>query len=201
MSEYDTVVVTDIEHQSNPAANLLKLSREIHDDAKIIILSKNIVWMLLIKIIKLFFEFSPKKYNFLPSSYLNNLFSSCNLEIVRQEKIIALPIYIPFITHLINRLFRLPLLNIFCLSSVIILKKINKNLEKNEDLKVSFIIPCKNEENNIKLFKKEIMKYDKNYEYLFGDDNSTDETSSKIDELVLDLKEKKNNQVQRSRCM
>ena len=43
LSEYDTVVVTDIEHQSNPAANLLKLSREIHDDAKIIILSKNIV--------------------------------------------------------------------------------------------------------------------------------------------------------------
>ena len=110
---------------------------------------------------------------------------------MRQEKIIALPIYIPFITHLINRLFRLPLLNIFCLSRVIILKKINKNLEKNEDLKVSFIIPCKNEENNIKFFKKEIMKYDKNYEYLFGDDNSTDGTSSKIDDLVLDLKEKK----------
>ena len=35
------------------------------------------------------------------------------------------------------------------------------------------------------------MKYDKNYEYLFGDDNSTDGTSSKIDDLVLDLKEKK----------
>ena len=47
------------------------------------------------KIFKNFFHFSPNKNNFLPSSYLNNLFSSCNLEVVRNEKIIALPIYIP----------------------------------------------------------------------------------------------------------
>ena len=187
ISNFDSIIIADIEHQLNPASNLLRLSKKINDDAKIIILSKNMVWMFFIKILKFFFEFSPLKYNFLPSSYLNNLFSSCNLEVVRQEKIITLPIEIPFITNVINKLFRMPILNLFCLMNVIILKKINKNSETNKNLKISFIIPCKNEEKNIELFKKEIISNNINYEYVFGDDNSTDDTSAKIDQLISEL--------------
>ena len=64
IQECDTVIVSDIEHQENPASNLLKLSKLINDDAKIIILSKNMVWMILIKILKYFLKFSPVKNNF-----------------------------------------------------------------------------------------------------------------------------------------
>lgn len=187
----DTVIIADIEHQNNPTSNLLKLSKIINDDAKIIILSKNMVWMVLIKFLKIFFNFSPLRNNFLPSSYLNNLFTSCNLEVVRNEKIIALPINIPFLTNFINKLFRLPLLNLFCLTNVTILKKINQDFTKKNNLDVSFIIPCKNEANNIKLFEKEIGLSNKNYEYLFGDDVSTDNTSSEIDKLKKNLNENK----------
>ena len=183
ISECDTILIADIEHQSNPTSNLLNLSKIIKDDAKIIILSKNLIWMIFIKLLKSFFNFSPSKNNFLPSSYLNNLYSSCNLEIIRNEKLIALPIYIPLITNFINRIFRLPLLNIFCLSNVTILKKINQNSYNNKDEQVSFIIPCKNEENNIKAFEKNIIESNQSNEYLFGDDNSTDKTNNEIDKL------------------
>lgn len=181
--ECDTVVISDIEHQINPTSNLLALSKLINDDAKIIILSKNMFWMVLIKILKYFIPFSPKKNNFLPSSYLNNLFSSCNLEVIRNERIIALPIYIPIITNFINKIFRLPILNIFCLKNITILKKIEKNFKKDENLKISFVIPCKNEKDNISLFEKEISSVNSNYEYLFGDDKSTDGTAEEIDKL------------------
>ena len=180
--ECDTVLIADIEHQSNPTVNLLNLSKIIKDDVKIIILSKNLIWMTFIKILKLFFNFSPLKNNFLPSSYLNNLYSSCNLEIVRTEKLIALPIYIPLVTNFINRIFRLPLLNMFCLSNVTVLKKINQT-SYHEEKQISFIIPCKNEQNNIKLFEKEIQENNQSYEYLFGDDNSSDKTDFEIDNL------------------
>ena len=123
LPECDTILISDIEHQSNPTSNLLNLSKIINDDTKLIILSKNMVWMVIIRLLKLFFTFSPKKNNFLPSSYLENLYSICNLEVIRNERIIALPIYIPFLTNFINRIFRLPLLNIFCLSNITILKK------------------------------------------------------------------------------
>ena len=183
LSECDSIIISDIEHQSNPTYNLLNLSKIIKDDAKIIIISRNLIWMILIKILKFFFNFSPQKNNFLPSSYLENLYSSCNLEIIRKEKIIALPVYIPYITNLINRLFRLPILNIFCLSSITILKKISRDFPDNKEMKVSFIIPCKNEENNIKTFEKEIKENDQSNEYLFGDDNSSDQTVKEIDKL------------------
>lgn len=187
ISECDTVLIADIEHQSNPTSNLLNLSRLIKDNAKIVILSKNLTWMVFIKFLKIFFDFSPVKNNFLPSSYLNNLYSSCNLEIVRTERLIVIPIYIPFITTIVNRIFRLPILNIFCLNNVTILKKINQNFEKNINKKVSFIIPCKNEENNIKLFENEIINNNQSYEYLFGDDNSTDNTYEEIEKLCKKL--------------
>lgn len=187
LNQCDTIIVSDIEHQLNPAFNLLNLSKIIKDDTKIIIISRNLVWMLLIKLLKFFLNFSPKKNNFLPSSYLDNLYSSCNLEIIRNEKIIALPIYIPYFTSFINRIFRLPLLNIFCLSNITILKKKNQNFTDNKNLKISFIIPCRNEENNIKSFEEEIRKGNQFNEYLFGDDNSTDKTSDEIDKLSKSL--------------
>ncbi len=191
LSECDTILIADIEHQSNPTSNLLNLSKIMKDDAKIIILSKNLIWMIFIKLLKLFFNFSPTKNNFLPSSYLNNLYTSCNLEVIRNEKLIALPIYIPFFTNFINRLFRLPIFNIFCLSNVTILKKINQNFIENNNKKVSFIIPCKNEENNIKAFEKNIIESNQSNEYLFGDDNSKDNTSDEIDKLSKKLNNNK----------
>ena len=183
----DTIIIADIEHQANPTSNLLRLSQIASDNTKIIVLSKNMVWMILIKILKFFFDFSPLKNNFLPSSYLNNLFTTCNLEVVRNERIIALPINVPFLTNFINKLFRLPLLNLLCLKNVTILKKINQDHTKKDNLGISFIIPCKNEGDNIKLFEKEINSSDKSYEYLFGDDKSTDDTSQEIEKLKKNL--------------
>ena len=175
----------------NPAENLLKLSKCINDDARIIILSKNLVWMFILRILKLFLTFSPNKNNFLPTNYLENLYSSCELEIVRTEKLVALPIYIPFLTNFINKLFRLPILNLLCVSNLTILKKIK--VEKTEDIinNISFIIPCKNEEKNIPLFKNEINLLNKNYQFIFGDDKSDDNTINKIKELSDELKEYK----------
>ena len=139
----DHLIIADIEHQNNPTLNLLKLSNLINDNARIIVLSKNFFWMFIIKMLKFFFNFSPKQNNFLPSSYLSNLYSSCNLEIVRSEKIIALPIKIPFFTSFFNKIFRLPILNWFCILNITILKKI-KTTPIDESTKVSFIVPCKN---------------------------------------------------------
>ena len=191
ISESDNIIIADIEHQLNPAKNLLDLSKKINDDARIIVLSKNLIWMIFIKILKYLLNFSPKKNNFLPSSYLYNLYSSCNLEIVRIERIIALPINLPFLTNLINKIFRLPVLNLFCVSSITILKKMQKKIEKNDNKIISFIIPCKDEEKNIPLFKEQISKLNKNYEYLFGDDKSTDDTKKEISKLYEANKELK----------
>ena len=186
----DHLIIADIEHQNNPTLNLLKLSNLINDDARIILLSKNFFWMFIIKVLKFFFNFSPKQNNFLPSSYLSNLYSSCNLEIIRSEKIIALPIKIPLITSFLNKIFRLPFLNWFCILNITVLKKI-KTTPNDKNIKVSFIVPCKNEEKNIPLFKKKLQDQNENCEFLFGDDNSSDLTKEEINKIENELKSKK----------
>ena len=59
-----------------------------------------------------------------------------------------------------------------------------------ENQKVSFIVPCKNEENNIPLFKNHIKSLSGDYEFLFGDDSSSDKTLIEINKLKLELKDK-----------
>ena len=125
--------------------------------------------------------FSPNKNNFLPSSYLHNC-TELQLEIVNRTKI-AIPINLPLLTNFFNKLFRLPVLNLFCVSSITILKKIQKKIEKSEDQVVSFIIPCKDEEKNIPQFQEKLLTINKNYEFLFGDDKSKDDTKNQIAEL------------------
>ena len=110
-----------------------------------------------------------------------------NFEVSKKIKNISMPIQIPILSNLINILFSLlPILSFFSFSKVYYLRK--KKIKLKNHL-ISIIIPCKNEEGNIKNIIKDNFK-DKlifNYEIIFIDDSSTDKT------LLAMQEEKKNN--------
>lgn len=179
--DIDHVVIADIEHQNNICENLYEISKNINDDARVIIISKSLIWSFVIKIYKFFFSKSaPKIYNFLPYKNLKSYLTNCNLEIIRNEKIIFFPLKINFAKNLLNTIFRLPILNFFCMINITIAKK--KEVTKNNNLKISYVIPCKNEGGNIFKFEEEIKKNPYN-EYLFGNDQSQDKTKDEIIKL------------------
>ena len=60
----DHLVVADIEHQNNPALNLLQLSNFMKDEARIIIISKNFFGCLFLMFSKLFLVFHLEKIIF-----------------------------------------------------------------------------------------------------------------------------------------
>lgn len=186
--KFDHLVIADIEHQKYVANNLLEISNKLHDDCKIIILSKSLMWNTFTNFIKKIVNIGPQETNFLPFENLKQIFLNSNLDIIKNEKIIFLPIYLPLLSKFINLLFRLPILNFFCLLNITVLKK--KNVTKTDNKKISIIIPCKNEEQNIKLFFEEINNSNLNAEYLFGDDNSTDDTYNEINKLRKNLPNK-----------
>ena len=110
-----------------------------------------------------------------------------NFEVSKKVKNISMPIQIPILSNLINIFFSLlPFLSIFSFSKVYYLKK--KKITY-KDYLISIIIPCKNEEGNIKNIIKDNFKnkLNFNYEVIFIDDASTDKT------LLAMLEEKKNN--------
>ena len=151
VKDFKDIVIADIEHQKNPLNNLKKIASELNDDARITLISKSLIWSIMVRIFKFF---DNKKfvsnYNFLPLNYLNNMFDIAELEIIRSEKIIIFPFNIFFISKFLNQIFRLPILNFFCMINITVLKRRKKEEKKNlNDLKISVIIPCKNEEENI----------------------------------------------------
>ena len=185
----DHIIITDTEHQKDLISNINFIQKNLNNNARIILVSKSLIWMSLITF--LIKNFSSKRYyqtNFLPFEDLKEIFFNQNLEFVRNEKMIIFPFAIPIINDVLNTLFRLPILNFFCMMNVTVFKK--SNIKKNKN-KISFVIPCKNEEGNIPLIEKEIVKTNQKIEYLFGDDKSTDKTYEKL--LLLKKKLRKKN--------
>ena len=126
LSEVDTVIIADIEHQLKPFENFSQLSKKIKDECEVVIVSKSLVWTTMIKLFKnIFKDQFPSNYNFLPFNYIKNLIDINNLEIIRNEKAIVMPFKIPLITNLLNQIFRLPILSIFCMINITLLKKKN----------------------------------------------------------------------------
>ena len=187
ISSCDHIVITDTEHQKNLMSNLSFIEKNLKDDAKVILVSKSLIWMMLINIFRKSF-FNQKYYNtnFLPFKDLKEIFNTQKFEFIRNEKLIVFPFEFPIINNILNTIFRLPLLNFFCMINITIFKKKIINKKKGN---ISFIIPCKNEQDNIPLIKKEILKTDKKIEFLFGNDKSTDRTK---DQLILLKKKLKN---------
>ena len=184
LSEIDTIICADIEHQRNPHKTLNYLSEKIKDDCEIIIISKSLIWTFFIKLFKFFFrnQFSTK-YNFLPFTYIKNLAEINNFEIIKNEKRIIYPKKIPYVSKFLNKIFSLPILNFFCMINLTVIKK--KNIIKKNllDSKISIIIPCKNEEKNIEIIHKNLINLGKETEYIFGDDLSNDKTLQEIKKL------------------
>ena len=175
----DHIVVADTEYQRNLVSNLDVISKNMNNDARIILVSKSLVWMFFINIYKKIFFRNNLQSNFLPFGYLKELFDSQGFDLVRNEKIIFFPFNFPILNSFLNSIFRLPILNFFCLMNITIFKK---KITLKKINKISFIVPCKNEEENILLFKKEISSINTNIkiEFLFGDDKSDDNTKKNI---------------------
>ena len=74
---------------------------------------------------------------------------------------------------------KLPLINLFGLVSLYTLRSRLKT-QNLKNLKISIIVPCKNEENNISVVVNSIEKIGKETEVLFGNDNSSDNTKIEI---------------------
>lgn len=124
LSSYDHIIIADIEHQKYITNNLLEISQKMHNECRIIVLSKSLIWNTVIDFFKRFKQsIGPQEKNYLPFSNLKKIFTDSNLDILRNEKIIFLPLHIPFFSKYLNLIFRLPILNFFCLLNVTVLKK------------------------------------------------------------------------------
>lgn len=163
---------------------LMKKIDEITNDNIILVVnffSKS--WLPVFKIFsRLGFIKNYKDSLFFSENIFRIFLEASNFEVSKKIKNISMPIKIPILSNLINILFSLlPFLSLFSFSKIYYLRK--KKVNEKDHL-ISIIIPCKNEEGNIKNIIKDNFKnkLSFNYEVIFIDDDSTDKTLSVMQE-------------------
>jgi len=162
-----------------------KIDKLLHEDCKLILNYFNGSW----KYVFSLFSILGLIKNFDKSLFFSrkklNIFLNCtNYEISRVLKEISTPFKIPFLTKFLTILINLfPFLAFFSFSNVFYLRKKTKHLRTNKMM--SIIIPCKNEQYNIKKIV-ENAKYDLvfPFELVFVDDQSNDLTKKMIEQEI-----------------
>ncbi|MDC3091613.1 glycosyltransferase family 2 protein [Rickettsiales bacterium] len=180
------VLITSLEYSSDPIELLKKINNLIESDCKINIITNNVFWNPLFNLLEsLGLKFKHPRRNLITSNFIHNLCFLSDFELLKQKKIILFPLQIPFISYLLNNFFtKIPIIKLFCLTNIFVLKPIKRNKKKLKDLKISIIVPCKNEEKNITNVFNSMMKYGKETEVLFGDDKSSDNTKDEIYKIM-----------------
>lgn len=187
--KFDYVIVSDLLTSLwDIQKSFSELKKVCHKNTKIVISSYNNLWEPILK----FAEFLGLKskqpiQNWLSINDINNLLQIEGFEIIKKEYKISLPVNIPVIGFIYNRIFsNLPVINKLCLVRIVIARPLET---EKRDYSVSVLIPARNEKGNIENAILRIPTFGKSIEYIFVEGNSKDNTW----EEILRIKEKYRN--------
>jgi len=159
--------------------------RFLTDDGRMIVINYNYLWrplMVLAERLKLKIPQPVQHWLNVPS--VANLLHLSGFEVIKKYEHVLLPVNIPLVSRLFNRVFaRMPLIRHLNFIQVIVAKKLQCAPVLN-DRSVSVIVPCKNELENIEPAVRRIPEMGSGTEIIFCDDKSTDGTPEEIERVI-----------------
>jgi len=156
-----------------------ELKKVCNNNTKIVLSSYNKLWEPILKTAELLgLKSKQPLQNWLSDSDIKNLLFLEGFEIIKKEHKILLPIYIPVIGFIYNRIFtNLPFFNKLCLTSFLIARPINTEIT---NYTVSIIVPARNEKGNIENAIIRTPSFGKSVEFVFVEGGSKDNTWEEI---------------------
>ncbi|TSA34628.1 MAG: glycosyltransferase [Porphyromonadaceae bacterium] len=177
---FDYVIMSDLLSSLWDIQEVIRNLRNlIHPRTKIIISSYSYIWEPVLR----FGEFVGLKakqplQSWLTVSDISGLLNIEKFEIVKVNRKLLLPIYLPIINLIINTfLANLPGINSFCLINLITARPV---FRKEEQYSVSIIVPARNEKENIENAIKRTPAFGTHQEFIFIEGNSSDNTWEEI---------------------
>jgi hypothetical protein len=151
------------------------------DDGIFVIINYNALWQPIMGLAsKIGLRSRFVEPNWVSADDIRGFLKLAGFRLVRQHRLLLLPKWVPLVSFLMNEFIaRLPGLRRFCLMQVIVARPL-PTLLRAEDVSVSVIVPCLNEEGNIAEAVEHIPAMGKHTEIIFCDDKSTDGTASKV---------------------
>ena len=157
-----------------------------HDKTKIVISNYNFLWEPSLKLAeKLGLKLKQPNQNWLSLQDVKNLLHLTGFEVVKTEKKILIPFYIPLLSALFNRFFaNLPFFDRLNLVNFVVARPVTRSID--HDYSVSIIVPARNEKGNIENAITRLPEFGSSQEFVFVEGHSSDQTY----EEMLRIKEK-----------
>ncbi len=153
-----------------------------HPQTRIVISQYNFAWELLIKILELLgLKQKQPNQNWFSNRDVENLLQLENFQLIKKEKKIGLPMNIPGLSFLVNRIFaNLPGLRGLNLVSFLVARPI---LSEDLEASVSIVVPARNERGNIENAVLRTPVFGIFQEFIFIEGNSSDNTYEEMERV------------------
>jgi SAM-dependent methyltransferase len=161
-----------------------------HAKTRIVITYHSLLWEPLFQKAQLLRAKTPQLgCDWLSRADIENFADLCDFELLRYDRRILLPKYVPLLSPLLNRFFApLPILNAMCMVNITVLKIRPRRVAR--PFSTSLIIPCRNERGNIRSAIERMPEFGKSQEIIFVDGHSTDGTVDEIKRVMADYPHK-----------
>lgn len=182
---FDVIILSDFLNDVwDVEAVFTELRRVVHSRTKIVINSYSRLWEPILGIAERLGLAKPNlRQNWLTSDDIRNLLYLADFEIIRRWEEILLPLSIPVLNGMFNRvLIRLWPLRHLALTNFIVARPAPQvSIKEQEQLSVSIIVPARNEEGNIPQLFERIPDFGAKVELVFVEGHSKDGTYDAIE--------------------
>ena len=175
--QFDYIIMSDLTMSLWDVQQAFRhLHKVCHDKTKIVLSNYNFLWEPALKLAeKIRLKLKQPNQNWLSTQDITNLLHLTGFELIKTERKILLPFYIPLLTPFFNRfLANLPLFDRLNLVKFMVARPVTRNI--NRDYSVSIIVPARNEKGNIENAVKRLPLFGASQEFVFVEGHSRDQT-------------------------
>jgi SAM-dependent methyltransferase len=186
---FDVILLVNVVTHLTDVQGLLEAVQPLcHARTRVLIYSYSRLWQPLLRlaeIVRLKYRQPPEAW--LPPEEIRNMLALADFEVVRHDRQIVCPAFVPLVANLLNRyLGRLPVADQLSLMYGIIARPAPARFQgfRTSEPSTSVIIPCRNEAGHIRPLVERLPELGPSSEILFVEGGSTDDTEAVIRQLI-----------------
>ncbi len=182
---FDVIILADVVgHLLDVETALRNLRRCCAPQTRLIISYYNFLWEPILRVAESLGLKMPQQHqNWLAPADIVNLLQLADFEVVKTERRLLLPKWVPVLSAVANRFLAfLPGVGAACLSHYVVARPSSPSGEAEHS--VSIVIPCRNERGNIEAAVQRTPYFGKRQEMIFVEGHSTDGTKEEVERVI-----------------
>jgi hypothetical protein len=181
---FDYVLLNNVNHITDVLLAFRGIANTCEAHTRLVIYTHNHLWRPLLRVGEWVGLRMPSlEQNWLSEADLKGLLTLAGFDWVRTYRTIMCPVRIPILSKVFNDfLCRMPGFQRLSMISILVARP-RPTARRPEDVSVSIIVPCKDEEENVAAAVERIPDMGKSTEILFCDDKSTDGTRKEVERM------------------